>query len=143
MPTMFTRSIRLEVAQDVLGALIAHWAEAAAKVWDAANPDASRLAAIQAEQRKLRILRDELDPRDTAQIEVVIAEHAPLLCPRVSGGASLRCPRKFLQPPTTATRGGPFPPPLGTGHTPRNCVEIPIPRARRGVWAYYTDAPSV
>lgn len=32
---------------------------------------------------------------------------------------------------------------LQSGHTPRNCVEIPIPSARRGVWAYDTDAPSV
>ena len=59
-------------------AVIAHWAEAAAQVRDAANPAASRLAAIQAEQRKLRLLRDELDPDDAAQIESVIAEHAPL-----------------------------------------------------------------
>ena len=79
MPTMFTRGIRFEVAQDVLGALIAHWAEAAAQVRDAANPDASRLVTIQAEQRKLRILRDVLDPHDAAQIETVIAEHAPLV----------------------------------------------------------------
>ena len=78
MPTQFTHGIRFEVAQDVRGALIAHWTEAAAKVRDAADPDASRLSTIQAEQRKLRILRDELDPDDAAQIEAVIAEHAPL-----------------------------------------------------------------
>lgn len=78
MSTQFTRGIRFEVAQDVLGALIAHWSAQAAEVRDAANPDVSRLAAIQAEQRKLRILRDELDPHDLAQIESVIVEHAPL-----------------------------------------------------------------
>lgn len=78
MPTQFTHGIRFEVAQDVLGALIAHWAEAAAEARDAAKPDADHLAAIQAEQRKLRLLRDELDPRDTAQIEAEIAELAPL-----------------------------------------------------------------
>lgn len=38
MPTQFTQGIRFEVAQDVLGALIAHWAEAAAQAFDAANP---------------------------------------------------------------------------------------------------------
>lgn len=75
---MFTRGIRFEVAQDVLGSVIAHWAEAAAQARDAANPDAGHLAAIQAEQRKLRTLREELDPDDAAQIEAVIAEHAPL-----------------------------------------------------------------
>ena len=67
---MFTRGIRFEVAQDVLGAVIAHWAEAAAQVRDAANPDADHLAAILAEQRKLRIPRDELDPADFAQGEM-------------------------------------------------------------------------
>ncbi|WP_207807092.1 hypothetical protein [Parazoarcus communis] len=33
---------------------------------------------IHGEQRKLRTLREELDPSDAAQIEAVIAEHAPL-----------------------------------------------------------------
>lgn len=78
MPTPFTRGLRLEVAQDVLGALLAHWSEAAAQVLDAANPDPGRLAEIEAVQRKLRTLRHDLDPRDLAQIETVIAEHAPL-----------------------------------------------------------------
>lgn len=64
---MFTHGIRLEVAQDVLGALLAHWSEAAAAALDAANPDPGRLAEIEAEQRKLRSLRHDLDPRDAAQ----------------------------------------------------------------------------
>ena len=76
--TSFTHGIRYEVAQDVLGALIAHWSEAAAQALDAVNPDPDRLAEIEAEQRKLRSLRHDLDPRDAAQIESVIAEHAPL-----------------------------------------------------------------
>lgn len=75
---MFTHGIRFEVAQDVLGALIAHWSEAAAQALGTANPDPARLAEIEAEQRKLRTLRHDLDPRDFAQIESVIAEHAPL-----------------------------------------------------------------
>ena len=78
MPTMFTRGIRFEVAQDVLGALVAHWSEAAAGALDAANPDPGRLAEIEAKQRKLRNLRADLDPHDAAQIESVIAEHSPL-----------------------------------------------------------------
>ncbi len=53
MTTTFTHGIRLEVAQDVLGALLAHWSEAAAQALDAANPDLGRLAEIEAEQRKL------------------------------------------------------------------------------------------
>lgn len=47
MPTMFTRGLRLEVAQDVLGALIAHGAEAAAVERDAAKPDPGQLDEIQ------------------------------------------------------------------------------------------------
>ncbi|NMG72661.1 hypothetical protein [Parazoarcus communis] len=78
MATMFTHGIRFEVAQDVLGTLLAHWSEAAAQAQDAANPDPGRLAEIEAEQRKLRNLLHALDPRDMAQIESVIAEHAPL-----------------------------------------------------------------
>ena len=77
-PNELTRGLRLEVAQDVLGALLAHCSEAAAAAFDAANPDPGRLAEIEAEQRKLRTLRHDLDPRDAAQIESVIAEHAPL-----------------------------------------------------------------
>jgi hypothetical protein len=57
--TRFTRGIRFEVAKDVLAAVIVHWAEVAGQALDAANPDADYLAAIQAEQRKLRTLRDE------------------------------------------------------------------------------------
>jgi len=78
MATPFTHGIRLEVAQDVLGALLALWSEAAAQALDAVNPDPACLAEIEAEQRKLRCLRHDLDPRDVAQIESVIAEHAPL-----------------------------------------------------------------
>jgi hypothetical protein len=74
----FTHGIRYEVAQDVLGALLAHWSEAAAQALDAANPDLGHLAEIEAEQRKLRSLRHDLDPGDLAQIESVITEHAPL-----------------------------------------------------------------
>lgn len=44
MATSFTHGIRYEVAQDVLGALLAHWSEAAVRALDAANPDAVHLA---------------------------------------------------------------------------------------------------
>jgi len=60
--TPFTHGIRYEFAQDVVGALIAHLAEAAAEAFDAANPDPARLAEIEAEQRKLRSLRQDLAP---------------------------------------------------------------------------------
>lgn len=78
MPTQFTRGLRFEVAQDVLGALLAHWAEAAADALESAEADPARLAEIERQQRKYRNLRADLDPRDAVQIESVIAEHAPL-----------------------------------------------------------------
>ena len=78
MPTMFKRGIRFAVAQDALGALIAHWSALAAEALDGVNPDPGRLAEIEAEPRKYRNLLHSLDPRDAAQIESVIAEHAPL-----------------------------------------------------------------
>lgn len=46
---MFTHGIRLEVAQDILGVLLAHWSEAAACELDAANPGRRRLTDIEAE----------------------------------------------------------------------------------------------
>jgi len=70
MSTSFTHGIRFEVAQDVLGALLAHWSEAATQALDAVNPDPACLAEIEAEQRKLRCLRHDLDPRDVAQMRL-------------------------------------------------------------------------
>jgi len=53
----FTRGIRFEVAQDVLGALLAHWSEAAAQALDAANLGLGRLAEMRDRvARKLRSL---------------------------------------------------------------------------------------
>jgi hypothetical protein len=66
MTTTFTHGIRFEVAQDVLGALLAHWSAAAVEALDTANSDPGRLAKIEAEQRKLRSLRHDLDPGDLA-----------------------------------------------------------------------------
>ena len=78
MGSSFNHGFRFEVALDVLGALLAHWSEAAPDALDAANPDPGRLAEIEAEQRKWRNLRHDLDPRDLAQIDSGTAEHAPL-----------------------------------------------------------------
>ena len=62
--SMFTRGIRFEVAQDVLSTVMAHWSEMASQGQEAADPDAAHLADIQVEQRKSRVLRDELNPAD-------------------------------------------------------------------------------
>jgi len=92
---MFTHGIRFEVAQDALGALLAHWFEAAAHALDAANPDPACLAEIEAEQRKLRSLRHDLDSCDAAQnrgcdCRARAAGEAALF-PRVSCAAGIHC----------------------------------------------------
>jgi hypothetical protein len=76
--SMFKTGIRHEVAQDVLGALIAHAAHELARAREATNPDPARIAAIGAEQRQWRDRREALDHRDAAQIEALIAELGPL-----------------------------------------------------------------
>jgi hypothetical protein len=76
MRPMFTHGIRFEVAQDVLGALLAHWSEAAAQALDAANPDPGQLAEIEAEQHKLRSLRHDLDPADLVR-GIALIHHEP------------------------------------------------------------------
>lgn len=76
-PSMFRAGIRHEVAQDVLGALIAHAAHELAQARQAQTPDPARIAAIEAEQRQWRDRRAALDHRDAAQVEAVIAELAP------------------------------------------------------------------
>jgi hypothetical protein len=49
-----------------------------AEVWEGSESGLSRLAEIEAEQRKSRGLRRDLDPRDALQIAVVLAVRTPL-----------------------------------------------------------------
>lgn len=64
--SMFKTGIRHEVAQDVLGALIAHAAYELARAREATNPDSARIAAIEAEQRQWCDRRETLDHRDAS-----------------------------------------------------------------------------
>ncbi|MBV2183407.1 MAG: hypothetical protein KUL88_02540 [Rhizobium sp.] len=69
--------VRYEVALDVLGALVAHYAELVDLERDWPVPDALNLRQAGALQAALRQTRDELDPRDADAIEAVIAHYGP------------------------------------------------------------------
>lgn len=76
---LFSRAgIRYEVALDVLGALIAHYAELLGIERSRPVPDASIVRQAEAIQRHLRRVRNDLDPRDAQAIEATIAHYAPL-----------------------------------------------------------------
>jgi len=70
--------IRYEVALDVLGSLIAHYAEVIGIERSRPTPDEAILRQAEAIQRHLRRTRNDLDPRDAEAIEAAIAHYAPL-----------------------------------------------------------------
>ena len=71
---LFSRAgIRYEVALDVIGAVIAHYAEVVGIECDRPTPDEAKLRQGQAMQRRLRSERNELDRRDAAAIESAIS----------------------------------------------------------------------
>ncbi|WP_459203459.1 hypothetical protein ACQVRV_00335 (plasmid) [Ralstonia pseudosolanacearum] len=73
---LFSRAgVRYEVALDVVGAIIAHHAEAIAAERDKPTPDETAIAHAQQEQDTLRSLRDELDPSNGEAIERVIEQY--------------------------------------------------------------------
>jgi len=77
--SLFSRAgIRYEVALDVLGALIAHYAELLGIERSRPVPDASIVRQAEAIQRHLRRVRNDLDPRDAQAIKAAIAHYAPL-----------------------------------------------------------------
>ena len=65
--SIFKAGIRCEVAQDLIGALIAHAAHELAQALDAQNPDAQRIAGLRVQQQQWRDRREALDHRDAAQ----------------------------------------------------------------------------
>lgn len=76
---LFDRSVvRYEVACDVIGALIAHYAEILGKERDRAQPDEAVLRVASARKAALVAERDDLNPRDSAGIEAAISRYAPL-----------------------------------------------------------------
>lgn len=76
---LFNRvSVRYEVACDLIGALIAHCVEIMGFEREQAQPNEAVLRVARAMKVALAEERDELDPRDSADIEAVISRYAPL-----------------------------------------------------------------
>lgn len=76
---LFSRAvIRYEVAVDVIGAVIAHYAELVGVERDRPEPDDAKLRQSQAMQRRLRSERNALDPRDAQAVESAISCYGPL-----------------------------------------------------------------
>jgi hypothetical protein len=76
---LFDRAgVRYEVACDVIGALIAHYAEIMGREREQAQPNEAVLRVAGAMKSALAGERDDLDPRDSAGIEAAISRYAPL-----------------------------------------------------------------
>lgn len=76
---LFDRAgVRYEVACDVIGSLIAHYAEIMGREREQAQPNEAVLRVAGAMKVALAGERDDLDPRDSAGIEAAISRYAPL-----------------------------------------------------------------
>lgn len=75
---LFSRTgVRYEVALDVLGALISHYAELIAKERDSSSPNEASIEEYQRLQGELRTLREDLDAKDGIAVESVIEVYGP------------------------------------------------------------------
>lgn len=75
---LFDRTgVRYEVAQDVLGAIIAHHSEQIAKELEKQQPDLKAIDLANLAKDAMRDLRDSLDPNDAQGIEDVIKRFGP------------------------------------------------------------------
>lgn len=70
--------LRYEVACDVIGALIAHYAEIIGHEREQAQPDEAVLRVALAMKAALAAARDDLDPSDATAIETAISRYAPV-----------------------------------------------------------------
>lgn len=79
MSDIFNRvGIRLEVAEDVLGAIIAHYAAEIGKELAKPNPDVSVIEAAERVQDEMDELRDSLSVQEPERLEEVIKKYGPI-----------------------------------------------------------------
>ena len=79
MSNIFSRvGIRLEVAQDVLGAIIAHYAEEIGEELAKPNPDVSVIEAAERVQDEMDELRGSLSVQEPERLEEVIKKYGPI-----------------------------------------------------------------
>lgn len=75
---LFDRAgVRLEVAQDVIGAIISHFAELIGQEREQGFARQDRIAEAQRLISELKDVREELDPHQPASIEAAISWFAP------------------------------------------------------------------
>ena len=79
MSNIFSRvGIRLEVAEDVLGAIIAHYAAEIGKELAKPNPDVSVIEAAERVQDEMDELRDSLSVQEPERLEEAIKKYGPI-----------------------------------------------------------------
>ena len=79
MSNIFNRvGIRLEVAQDVLGAIIAYHAQEIGKELAKPNPDVSVIEAAERAQDEMDELRDSLSVQEPERLEEVIKKYGTI-----------------------------------------------------------------
>ena len=79
MSNIFSRvGVRLEVAQDVLGAIIAYYAAEIGKELAKPNPDVSVIEAAERAQDEMDELRDSLSVQEPERLEEVIKKYGPI-----------------------------------------------------------------
>jgi hypothetical protein len=79
MQELFSRTgVRYEVALDVIGACIAHFAEGIADELEKPTPDPVAIKLAKDAQSNLRQAREDLDPNDAEAVEDAIRRYAPM-----------------------------------------------------------------
>lgn len=79
MSNIFSRvGVRLEVAQDVLGAIIAYYAAEIGKEMAKPNPDVSVIEAAERAQDEMDELRDSLSVQEPERLEEVIKKYGQI-----------------------------------------------------------------
>lgn len=79
MQELFSRTgVRYEVALDVIGACIAHFAEGIAAELEKPAPDPVAIKLAKDAQSNLRQAREDLDPNDAEAVEGAIQRYAPM-----------------------------------------------------------------
>lgn len=77
--TLFSRpGVRYEVALDVIGACIAHFADGIATELEKPTPDLVAIKLAKDAQSNLRQAREDLDPNDAEAVEGAIQRYAPM-----------------------------------------------------------------
>ena len=79
MSNIFSRvGVRLEVAQDVWGAIIAHYAKEIGEELAKPNPDVSVIEAAERAQDEMDELRGSLSVQEPERLEEVIKKYGPI-----------------------------------------------------------------